>query len=83
MESVRVRVKHIIDFGTTISIVGIDLASNEPVLVHVDHRPFEAVLAIESVRGQPISFEAEGLMLSLNIAPETSDGGERRPKVAA
>jgi len=45
MEPVRVRVSRIIDFGRTVSIVGIDLTSNEPVTIHVDHRPFDVVLA--------------------------------------
>ena len=86
MEPVRLRVKRIIDFGSTVSIVGIDLASNEPVMVHVDHRPFEAVFANEGARGQskPISFDADGLTLSLDIGPEDIDGdGERQPKAAA
>jgi hypothetical protein len=86
VEPVRVRVKRVIDFGSTVSIVGIDLASNEPVMVHIDHRPFEAVFPNEGSRGQskPISFDADGLTLSLNIGPEELDGdGERRPRAAA
>lgn len=85
MEPIRVRVKRIIDFGRTVSIVGTDLASNEPVMVHIEHRSFEAEFAKQPATdcGPPVSFEAEGLMLSLEICPEASNDGERRHPQAA
>ena len=86
MDPVRVRVQHIIDFGSTVSIVGIDLASNEPVMVHIDHRPFESVFADQgsSSKSKPVRLEADGLMLSLDIAPEDDNGdGERQQQAAA
>ena len=43
MEPIRIRVTRIIDFGTIVSIVGVDLESNAPVMVHVDHLPFQVI----------------------------------------
>lgn len=86
MDPVRVRVQHIIDFGSTVSIVGTDLASDQPVMVHIDHRPFDAVFADQgrSGKSKPVSFEANGLMLSLDITPEDDNGdGEREQQAAA
>jgi hypothetical protein len=40
MQPMRMRVDRVIDFGTIVSLVGIDLETARPVTVHVDHRPF-------------------------------------------
>jgi hypothetical protein len=72
MEPIRIRVTRIIDFGTIVSIVGIDLKSNEPVMVHVDHRPFQAIWDSWKAANfpQPITFDAERLTLALDIDPD-------------
>lgn len=72
MEPIRIRVTRIIDFGTIVSIVGIDLKSNAPVMVHVDHRPFQAIWDTWKAANfpQPIAFDAERLTLALDIDPD-------------
>lgn len=72
MQPIRVRVTRVIDHGTVVSVVGIDAESNEPVVVHVDHRPFQAIWDGWQAEGfpQPITFDAERLTLSLGIEPD-------------
>jgi hypothetical protein len=45
MKPFRFRVNRLIDFGTIVSMVGIDADTGRPVTVHVDHRPFAEFLA--------------------------------------
>jgi len=83
MDPVRVRVNRIIDFGRTVSIVGIDLTSNEPVMVHVDHRPFDTVFASQTFADQnkPTVFEAGSLTLCIDV--DIDADGDDTPKRAA
>jgi hypothetical protein len=79
MDPMRIRVTRIMDFGTIVSIIGIDTESNKPVVVHVDHRPFQAILESwkTSDFSQPISFDADRLTLNLNIDMDDGDDGEQ------
>ena len=72
MQSIRIRISRIIDFGKIVSIVGIDLTSNKDVVVNIDHRPFHSIWETWQAAGhsQPITFEAERLVLSLEVTPE-------------
>ena len=40
MQPLRIRIDRIIDFGTVVSLVGVDTKTAMPVTIHVDHRPF-------------------------------------------
>ena len=82
MEPIRIRVTRIIDFGTIVSIVGLDVASNKPIMVHVDHRPFQAIWDTWKAANfpQPITFDADRLTLNLDV--ELGGDGEE-PDVAA
>ena len=40
MKPLRIRIDRIVDFGTVVSLVGIDTETAMPVTIHVDHRPF-------------------------------------------
>ena len=75
MEPIRIRVSRIIDFGTIVSIVGTDTSSQKPVVVHVDHRPFQSIWETWRAAGfeQPISFDAERLTLNLDLDPDDAD----------
>lgn len=75
MDPVKIRVSRIIDFGSIVSIVGIDTDSDEPVVVHVDRRPFAEIWKAWSTAGfpQPIEFDADNLTLKLDI--DLDDGG--------
>ena len=79
MDPIRIRVTRIMDFGTIISIIGIDTESKKPLVVHVDHRPFQAILESwkASEFSQPISFDADRLTLNLNIDVDDGDDGEQ------
>ena len=80
MDPIRIRVSRIIDFGKVVSVLGVELETDKIVVVHIDHRPLQTIL--ESWKApefsQPLSFDADQLMLSLQMAPdESGDGGER------
>jgi hypothetical protein len=81
MEPIRVRVSRIMDFGTIVSIIGVDLESNKPVVVHVDHRPFQTIWDTWKAANfpQPIEFDADCLTLNLDIDidldADTDDSG--------
>ena len=82
MEPIRIRVTRIIDFGTIVSIVGMDVVSNKPIMVHVDHRPFQAIWDTWKAANfpQPITFDADRLTLNLDVE---LDGDGEEPDVAA
>ena len=42
MKPLRVRIARIVDFGTVVSLIGVDTETAKPVTIHVDHRPFAA-----------------------------------------
>ena len=42
MQPLRIRIDRIVDFGTVVSLVGVDTETAMPVTIHVDHRPFAA-----------------------------------------
>jgi len=81
MEPVRLRVTRIVDFGTIVSIIGIDVVSQESVIIHVDHRPFAAVWEAWGAAGfpEPIEFDADNLTLTLDIDPhKPADSADER-----
>jgi hypothetical protein len=83
MVPVRIRVTRIMDFGTIVSIVGLDLETNQTVMVHIDHRPFAQIWQDWKALGfpQPITFDAERLTIKLD--PELDDDpGDELPQLA-
>ena len=76
MKPFRFQVDRLIDFGTIVSMVGIDADTGKPVTVHVDHRPFAEVWAAwrEADLPQPIEYDADRLTRSLG--PVGDDDGE-------
>jgi hypothetical protein len=72
MEPIRIRVSRIIDYGTIVSVVGIDMTSSKQVVVHVDYRPFQKIWEAwrEAGFSQPITFDANRLTLSLAMEPD-------------
>lgn len=71
MKPLRIRIDRLIDFGTVVSLVGIDTETAKPVTIHVDHRPFAAFWEAWREAGcpQPIEYEADRLMLHLDMMP--------------
>ena len=79
MQPLRIRIDRIIDFGTVVSLVGVDTTSAMPVAIHVDHRPFAAFWQAwwEAGLPQPVEYDADRLMLRLDMLP-TDHGDEVR-----
>ena len=79
MQPLRIRIDRIVDFGTVVSLVGIDTKAAMPVTIHVDHRPFSSFSEAwrESGLAQPIEYEADRLTLRLDMLP-ADDGDEVR-----
>jgi hypothetical protein len=76
MKPFRFRVDRLIDFGTIVSMVGIDADTGKTVTVHVDHRPFAEFWAAWRHAGlpQPIEYDADRLTLSLGPVDDDDDG---------
>jgi hypothetical protein len=76
MKPLRIRIDRIVDFGTIVSLVGVDTETAKPVTIHVDHRPFAAFWEAWRAAGfpQPIEYEADRLMLHLDMMP--TDGAD-------
>jgi hypothetical protein len=77
MQSLRIRIDRIVDFGTVVSLVGIDTETAMAVTIHVDHRPFASFWQAARDAGlpPPIEYEADRLMLHLDMLP--ADKAER------
>jgi hypothetical protein len=71
MEPLRIRIDRIVDFGTVVSLIGVDTQTAMPVTVHVDHRPFAAFWQAwwEAGLPQPVEYDADRLMLHLDMRP--------------
>jgi len=71
MQPLRIRIDRIVDFATVVSLVGMDIATAMPVTIHVDHRPFATFWAGWRNAGlpQPIEYDADRLMLHLDMLP--------------
>ena len=72
MKPLRIRIDRIIDFGTVVSLVGVDTTTAMPVTIHVDHRPFAAFWQAwwEAGLPQPVEYDADRLMLHLDLMPD-------------
>jgi hypothetical protein len=91
MKRLRIRIDRIADFGTVVSLVGIDIETAMPVTIHVDHRPFAAFWKAWWQAGlpQPVEYDADRLMLQVDILPaddadevqliERDSSGNRQP----
>ena len=71
MQPLRIRVDRIVDFGTVVSLVGVDTETAMAVTIHVDHRPFAAFWQAwwEAGLPQPVEYDADRLMLHLDLVP--------------
>jgi len=79
MKPLRIRIDRIVDFGTIVSLIGVDIDNTKPVTIHVDHRPFAAFWEAwrEADFPQPIEYAADRLLLSLDMMPVDDDGEVR------
>jgi len=79
MQPLRIRIDRIVDFGTVVSLVGIDTETAKPVTIHVDHRPFAACWQAWREAGlpQPIEYAADRLLLHLDMMPDDDAEGVR------
>jgi hypothetical protein len=79
MKPLRIRIDRIVDFGTVVSLVGVDTETALAVTIHIDHRPCALFWNTWCEAGlpQPIEYEADRLMLRLDMLP-TDHGDEVR-----
>jgi hypothetical protein len=72
MDPLRMRIDRIVDFGSIVSLVGLDLETQMPVTIHVDHRPFAAAEAMLNDAGLALHAEyaADRLLLDLTMRPD-------------
>jgi len=79
MKPLRIRIDRIVDFGTVVSLVGVDTGTAMPVAIHVDHRPFAAFWKAwwEAGLPQPVEYATDRLMLHLDMMP-AADADEVR-----
>ena len=72
MKPLRIRIDRIVDFGTVVSLIGIDTETAMPVTIHVDHRPFAAFWQAwwEADLPQPVEYDADRLTLHLDMMPD-------------
>ena len=88
MQPLSIRLNRIVDFGVVVSLVGIDIGTNMPVSIHVDHRPFPIVRKALWDAGlpPPIEYAARRLLLHLDMRPMDARGStlvEQNDSVAA
>jgi len=76
MNPIQLRVCQIFDFGSLVSIVGFDTEANAPLVVHVDHRPIQAIWAAWREAGlpKPVLYKAERLTIELALRPNEGHG---------
>ena len=76
MQPLRIRIDRIVDFGTVVSLVGVDTSTDLPVTIHVDHRPFAAFWNAWWQAGlpQPVEYDADEVQLI-----ERDCSGDRQP----
>ena len=79
MKPLRIRIDRIVDFGTIVSLIGVDIDNTKPITIHVDHRPFTTFWEAWREAGfpQPIEYAADRLLLSLEMMPVDNDGEVR------
>lgn len=79
MKPLRIRIDRITDLGTIVSLKGIDTETGEPISVHLDHRPAASFWEAWRAAGcpEPIEYEADRLILHLDMRP-AEDGGQAR-----
>jgi hypothetical protein len=76
MQPLRIRISRIVDFGTVVSLVGIDTGTAMAVAIHVDHRPFASFWKAWRKAGlpPPIEYAADRLILRLDMSPAEDAG---------
>jgi len=80
MKPLRIHIQRIVDFGTIVSLIGVDIDVDQPITIHVDHRPFASFWEAWREAGfpQPIEYVADRLTLHLEMLPDEVqliDGG--------
>jgi hypothetical protein len=84
MQPLRIRIDRIVDFGTVVSLVGIDTETAMAVAIHVDHRPFSGFRKALREAGlpPPIEYAADRLLLHLNMQPDVDAKGAQLIEIA-
>jgi hypothetical protein len=72
MHAMRIRVDRVVDFGTSVSLIGIESDTEQPIAVHLDYMPIAAcsLAQHEAESLLPIEYDARGLTLTLDFTSE-------------
>ena len=54
MQPLRIRIDRVVDFGTVVSLAGVDTETARLVTIHVDHRPFAVFWKAWNDAGLPL-----------------------------
>jgi hypothetical protein len=75
MHAMRIRVDRVVDFGTSVSLIGIESDTEQPIAVHLDYRPLAAcsLAQHEAESSLLIEYDARGLTLTLDLAPTEAE----------
>lgn len=76
MQPLRIRIDRIVDQGVIVSLIGVDLETDQPVTVHVDHQPTAAARAPEASAGSPDPIEYVANRLTLHLAMLPADDAD-------
>jgi hypothetical protein len=76
VQPLRIHIDRIVDFGTVVSLVGVDAETSEPVAIHIDYRAFAAFRAtLQQTGSAPIEYAAQRLILHLDMLPADNTTG--------
>ena len=75
MHAMCIRVDRVVDFGTSVSLIGIENDTEQPIAVPLDYMPIAAcsLAQHEPESPRPIEYDARGLMLTLDLAPTEAE----------
>ena len=79
MQPLHVRINRIVDFGTIVSLIGVDTETDKRVTIHIDYRPFTSFWEALREAGfpQPVEYAADQLLLHIEMLPDEGAGQAR------
>lgn len=72
METIRIRLHRVVDFGPVVSMTGIEVGTQQPITVHLDYRTSDSDCATwrSCSSEEAIVFEVDRILLSIDLGEE-------------
>lgn len=72
MDTIRIRLHRVVDFGPVVSMTGVELATQQPITVHLDYRTSESdcVTWRSHVSDEAIIIDVDRIFLSIDLGEE-------------